>query len=103
MHQRTETRVCVFLTFDQPLWMKAQHILHAEPSTNRIKNIVLRLGGLYMEMSFLENIGHIMTEAGLKVLFSVLYAENTVPHMLNGRVNARAIRAHTRVNCSRYM
>ena len=56
-----------------------------------------------MEMSFLENIGHIMTEAGLKVLFSVLYAENTVPHMLNGRVNARAIRAHTRVNCSRYM
>ena len=57
------------LTLDQPLWMKAQHILHAEPSTSRIKNIVLRLGGLYMEMIFLGIIKHIMTEIGLKVPF----------------------------------
>ena len=49
--------------------MKAQHILDAEPSTSRIKNIVLCLGGLYMEMSFLASIGHIMTENGVKVLF----------------------------------
>ena len=33
------------LTFDQPLWMKAQSILQTEPPTIRIKNIVLRLGG----------------------------------------------------------
>ena len=91
------------LTFDQPLWMKAQHIFHAEPSTSRIKNTVLRLGGLYMEMSSLGSIKHIMTETGLKVLFSVVYAENTVPHMLNGRVFARAIRTHTLVDCSRYI
>ena len=32
------------LTFDQPLWIYAQHILHAEPSARRIKAIVLRLG-----------------------------------------------------------
>ena len=32
------------LAFDQPLWMKAQYILHTEPSTSRIKNIVFRLG-----------------------------------------------------------
>ena len=38
--------------FDQPLWMKAQHIIDSEPSTSRIKNIVLHLGALYMEMSF---------------------------------------------------
>ena len=57
------------LTFDQPLWMKAQHILDAEPSTSRIKNIVLRPRGLYMEISFLDSIGHIMTETGLKGLF----------------------------------
>ena len=91
------------LTLDQPLWMKAQHILHAEPSTSRIKNIVLRLGGLYMEMIFLGIIKHIMTEIGLKVLFLVVYAENTVPHMLNGRVIARAIRACTLVHCGRYI
>ena len=42
------------LTFDQPLWMKAQHTLDAEPSNSRIKNIVLRLGGLYKEISFLD-------------------------------------------------
>ena len=42
------------LTFDQPLWMKAQRILDAEPSTSRIKNIVLRLWGLYMEICFLD-------------------------------------------------
>ena len=56
-----------------------------------------------MEMSFLGSIGHIMTETGLKILFSVVYAENTVSHMLNGKVIARVIRAHTRVDCSRYI
>ena len=88
------------LTFDQPLWMKAQQILDAEPSTSRIKNIVLRLKGLSMAMSFLGK--NIMTETGLKVLFSVVYAENTVPNMLNGKVIARAIRAHARDDRSRY-
>ena len=34
---------------------------------------------------------------------SVVYAENTVPDMLNGKVIARAIRAHTLVDCSRYI
>ena len=52
--------------------MKAQHILDAEPSASRIKNIVLRLGRFYMEMCFLDSIGHIMTETGFKVLFSVV-------------------------------
>ena len=85
------------LTFDQPLWMKAQRIIDAEPSASRIKNIVLRQGGFHMEISFLGSIGHIMTETGLKDLFSVVYAENTVPHMLSGKAIARAIRAHTLV------
>ena len=94
-----------FFIFDQPLWMKAQHNLDTEPSTSRIKNIVLHPGGLYMEMSFLDFIGHIMTEIGLKILFSVVYAENTVPICLMGsfKVIARAIRAHTLVDCSRYI
>ena len=52
-----------------------------------------------MEICFLGSIGHIMTDAGLKGLFSVVhvYAKNTVPHMLSGKVIARAIRAHTLV------
>ena len=36
-----------------------------------------------MEMSFLGSIGHIMSKIGLKDLFSVVYADNTVPHMLS--------------------
>ena len=52
---------------------------------------------------FFGSIKHIMTETGLKVLFSVVYAENTVPHMLNEMVIARAIRAYALVDCSRYI
>ena len=44
-----------------------------------------------------------MTETGLKVLFSVVFAENAVPNMLDGKVIARAIRTHTRDDCSRYI
>ena len=32
-----------------------------------------------MEMSCLGSIKHIMTETGLKVLFSLVYSEKTVP------------------------
>ena len=56
-----------------------------------------------MQMSFLDSIGHIMTETGLKFLFSVVYAENTVPHMLNAKVIVGAIRAHTLVDCGRFI
>ena len=47
-----------------------------------------------MKMSFL---GSIMTETGLKDLFSVVYAENFVSHMLSCKAIARARRAHTLV------
>ena len=40
---------------------------------------------------------------GLKVLLSFVFAEKTVPNMLNGKVIARAIRAHKRDDCSRYV
>ena len=33
----------------------------------------------------------------------MVYAENTVPHMHNGKVIARAIRAHRLVDCSGYI
>ena len=56
-----------------------------------------------MAMCFLGSIWHVMTETGLKVLLSVVFAENTVPHMLNGKVIARAIRVHTSDDCNRYI
>ena len=39
----------------------------------------------------------------IKGSLSVVYAENSVPHMLSGKVIARAIRAQTLVDCSRYI
>ena len=73
------------------------------PLLAELRILVCVLENFYMEMSFLDSIGHILTETGLKVLFLVVYAENTVPHMLNGKVIARAIRAHILVDCSRYI
>ena len=41
------------LTFDQPLWLKAIVIVSREPQSSDLREIVLRLGGLHIEMSFL--------------------------------------------------
>jgi len=40
------------VTFDQPLWWKALMIVQNEPQESALKSIVLRLGGLHIEMSF---------------------------------------------------
>ena len=82
------------LTFDQPLWFKATMIVEAEPDTSPLKSIVLRLGGLHVEMSFLGSIGHLMAGSGLQEVLQVAYAENAVKHMLSGKAIARAIRGH---------
>ena len=44
------------LKFDQPLWFKALMIVENEPENSDIKQVVLRLGGLLIEMSFLGSI-----------------------------------------------
>jgi hypothetical protein len=82
------------VTFDQPLWWKAMLIVHAEEEVSPVKKIVLRLGGLHVEMSFLGAIGHLMTDTGLKEVLQTVFADTTVPHMLNGKALSRAIRGH---------
>ena len=47
-----------------------------------------------MLMSYMGCIGYIMAGSGLKDLFSVIYAENSVEKMLTGHAYARAVRAH---------
>ena len=46
--------VTPILTFDQPLWWKAILIVSMEPQSSNSREIVLRPGGLHMEMSFLD-------------------------------------------------
>ncbi|GBM16781.1 hypothetical protein AVEN_9373-1 [Araneus ventricosus] len=95
---RTSKRKCetfnmktCFVTFDQPLYIKAQEIF----SNNlEFKDIVVRLGGFQTLMSYMGAIGTIMTESCLKELFQSIYALNTVDKLVSGHAYARAVRCH---------
>ena len=65
-----------------------------------MKNIVLRLGGFHLEMSFLGSIGHLMSASGLQHILELVYAPNAVVHMLTGKAIARAVRAHLLVDAA---
>jgi hypothetical protein len=81
-------------TYDQPLYQKVLDMLENEPDSSPIKNVVPRLGGLHSIMSFLGSIGHIMAGSGISEILSIIYAENTVDHMLSGKALARSLRGH---------
>ena len=86
------------ITFDQPLWFKALTIVQNEPADSEIKGVVLRLGGLHIEMSFLGSMGHLMAGSGLQEVLEVIYADNAVQHILSGKAISRAVRAHLLVD-----
>ena len=86
--------VTPIVTFDQPLWWKAMIIVTNEPESSDLKSVVLWLGGLHIEMSFLGCIGHVMSGSGLKEVLELVYATNAVGHMLSGQALARAVRGH---------
>lgn len=88
---KTSNQKTCFVTFDQPLYAKAQEIVANNPT---FANVFVRLGGFHLLMSFLGAIGYIMAGSGLKDLFTTIYAENSVKKMLAGHAYARAIRAH---------
>ena len=46
-------------------------------------------------MSYVGSVGHIMEGSGLQEVMSIIYAEDTVPHLFSGKAYARAIRAHS--------
>ncbi|KYN50496.1 hypothetical protein ALC57_00134 [Trachymyrmex cornetzi] len=82
-----------FVTFDQPLYIKAKDIISSENSN--LSNVIVRLGGFHLLMSFMGSIGYIMEGSGLKELFSTIYAVNSIDKMMTGHAYARALRAHT--------
>ena len=45
-------------------------------------------------MSFLGTVGHLMQGSGLASIFDMIYADSTVPYILNGKAVSRATRAH---------
>lgn len=90
--------VVPIVTFDQPLWLKAQTIQESVSSDSDVKSIVIRLGGFHTQMSLLGAIGSIMAGSGLEEVLECVYANNTVGHMLSGKAIARAIRGHILVS-----
>ena len=77
------------ITFDQPLWLKA-----VELTKSKSMNIVYKLGGFHMLMSFLGSIGRLMECSGISELFQIVYSSDTAVHMLSGKAYSRALRAH---------
>ena len=85
--------VSPIITFDQPLWWKALVIIRFKLLVSDLRRIVLRLGGFPAEMSFLGCIGPMMASSGLHEVLELIYAPNSVVHMLSGKAIARAVRA----------
>ena len=82
------------ITFDQPLWWKALHIILSLPAESPLRGIILRLGGFHTLMSYLGSIGCIMEDSGIRHVLQLGYAQSTVDHMLSGKAYARAVRGH---------
>ena len=63
------------VTLDQPLWLKAVEIIQAKSL-----NIVCRLGGFHIMMSFIGSIGSRMKGSGLEEALETVYGANAVSH-----------------------
>lgn len=82
-----------FVTFDQPLLLKA-HNITASHAISYVVQMINRLSGFHRLTSFLDCIGYIMSGSGIKDFLSIIYAPSTIDHMMNGHAYAREIRSH---------
>lgn len=67
-------------------------ILKEESRESDLFEMILKLRGFHIIMSFVGAIGHLMDGSGLRELLEVIYAKDTVPDMLSGKAIARALR-----------
>ena len=73
------------VTFDQPLGWKSMKNSTAEGPGISVAKVLVRLDGFYTLMSFGGAIGSSMDGSGLTEIFELMYASNTVAHLLDGR------------------
>ena len=83
------------ITFDQPLWLTATGIIKESNL-----DIICRLGGFHTMISFLGSLGGTMRGSGLSDLFSEVYADHSVQHILPGKAVSRASRSHLLVEAA---
>lgn len=91
---KTVNQNACIVTFDLPLYMKAHDIVNNADATSAVKNVIIRLGGFHLLMSFLGSIGYIMAGSGLQDLLKVIFAANSVEKIMSGHAYSRAVRAH---------
>ena len=82
------------LTMDQPLYWKSLLLCENEPNGSELGDMVNRIAGFHIEMSFLGTIGTLLEATGIKEVLELLYAKNAATHMLTGKAVLRAIRGH---------
>ena len=58
------------------------------------RSIVLRVGGFHTAMRFRGCMGRLTAGSSLQQLLEVVFAQNSVTHMLTGKAIARAVRGH---------
>lgn len=56
----------VFVTFDQPLYIKAREIIARYSNSSNLNNVIILLGGFHLQMSFMGSIGYIMSGSGIR-------------------------------------
>jgi len=83
------------ITFDQQLYIKAVDV-----AVKAALDVVIRLGGFHLLMSFLGSIGHMMKGSGLEEVFGLIFGPNTVQHVLTGKAYARSVRGHFLVHAA---
>ena len=76
------------------LWRKAMEVVDSEPPDCVPRSIVLRVGGFHTAMSFFGCMGRLAAGSSLQQLLEVVFAQNSVTHMLTGKAIARAVRGH---------
>lgn len=92
-HARRVDQKTIFVTFDYPLYMKAQQIL-CNCKEKDLENVVARIGGFHLLMSYFKAVGTIMEGSGLKELWGTVYATNSIDKMVSCTSFSRALRAH---------
>ena len=75
------------VTFDQQLWYEASGII-----AKKKLNTICCLGDLRTLMSFLGAVGDMMSGSDIEQLLELVYATNSVDHMMPGKAFVRAIR-----------
>ncbi|XP_044004211.1 uncharacterized protein LOC122849544 [Aphidius gifuensis] len=91
--KKKKQKTC-FVTFDQPLYIKARNIKEGMRD-HGMDNVVVLLGMFHLIMSYMGTIGYLMEGSGLADMFGVVYGEKAVEKLLTGHIFDRAMRAHT--------